>query len=355
MCRQVYKRAVKAFILAAGFGQRMRPLTEHVPKPLLPVASIPLIGYNLRLLAHHGIKDVIINLHHLGNKIRDALGDGEAYGMKISYSQEEEILGTGGGLKKKHEELQHETFVVLNSDTIMDVNLTEVIARHHKSGALSTLVLRQDPRQQEFGQIEIDEQYRIRKILGHGADDNEDVPLRSCMFVGAHIIEPRLLDYIPQDVESCIMRYAYTKALQNGEYLGSYLMNGYWNDAGTPQRYFQANVDAMTHHMKLHHLDPLSGYELTPRKDLEDAVCMGHNVDIGAGVRIEPPVLLGNDVRLSESASVGPRCVLGNNTHVGKHATLRDVILLDDARVEAEAHLQKVIIGKKSQLAITGD
>ena len=126
---------MKGFVLAAGFGQRLRPITESTPKPLLPVGNVPLIAYALKLLAQAGITDIIVNLHHLGRVIREALGTGEVYGVKITWSEEEEILGTGGGLKKMHEALEGETFVVVNSDTIIDLDLKAVIATHRRKKA----------------------------------------------------------------------------------------------------------------------------------------------------------------------------------------------------------------------------
>ena len=116
-------------ILAAGFGTRLRPLTEAVPKPLLRVAGRPIIEYPLLLLRAAGIRDVVINLHHLGDQIRKRLGDGSAYGLRIVYSTEEEILDTGGGIKKAEALLSDGSFVVINSDTIMDAPLEELIAR----------------------------------------------------------------------------------------------------------------------------------------------------------------------------------------------------------------------------------
>ena len=136
---------VRGFILAAGFGERMRPITEHIPKPLLPVGNLPLIAYAIKLLAHHGITDLIINLHHLGKQIKDALGDGSDYGVRVTYSEEEEILGTGGGLKKMHELLSDETFVVVNGDSIFRTDYRALHEFHLKKKADATLALRKLP------------------------------------------------------------------------------------------------------------------------------------------------------------------------------------------------------------------
>src|SRR4029453_12940338 len=130
---------MRAMILAAGFGTRLRPLTNTVPKAIVPVAGRPLIEYGLLFLQSQVVDEVVINLHHLGEKIRAALGDGSAYGLRILYSPEDPILETGGGIKKAQSLLEGETFIVLNSDTIIDLDLNAVLAMHRQNQATATL------------------------------------------------------------------------------------------------------------------------------------------------------------------------------------------------------------------------
>ena len=340
---------VKGFVLAAGFGERLRPITDTVPKPLLPVGNLPLIAYALKLLAYHGIHDVIVNLHHLGKVIKETLRDGSGFGVSITYSEEEEILGTGGGLKRMHDHLADETFVVVNSDTILDVDLHAALAAHRAHRALATMVLREDPRQAEFGQIEVDPSGRIRRILGHGAGDED---LRAYMFAGVHVLEPRFLEYIPPDVNTCINRYAYMKALDNGEALASHLTGGYFADAGTPSRYYDANVDAVEQRLRVRHADPLAGFALAPKRDVAEVVRMGRDVELAAGVRILPPVLLGDEVRLGEHATVGPYAILQAGAQVGREAEVSHSILLEGVRVEPQARIHRTVVGKKALLPL---
>jgi NDP-sugar pyrophosphorylase family protein len=339
---------VKGFILAAGFGQRMLPITETIPKPLLPVGNLPLIVYALKLLAHHGITDIIINLHYLGKAIREVLGDGSQHGVQITYSEEVEILGTGGGLKRMHSHFD-DTVVVVNSDTVLDLDLHAKIAEHRARGALATMVLREDSRREEFGQIEIDAAGRIVRILGQGTVDG---PTRSLMFTGVHIVEPRFLEYVPPDVHTCIIRYGYAKALSNNEPLFGTVMDDYWADAGTPERYYQVNEDALLQRMKLRHADPLGGYALSPKRDVADVVRMGNEVDLGAGARILPPVLLGDDTRIGERATVGQGSVIGAKVSIGKDAVVSQSIVLDGARVDAGARVTRTLVGKKASLSL---
>ena len=339
--------AVKGFVLAAGLGERLRPITETLPKPLLPVGNLPLVGYALKLLAHHGITEVILNVHHLAKQIKDALGDGSAFGVQITYSEEEEILGTGGGLKRMHEHLT-ETFVVLNSDTLIDVDLQKVIEEHRQSGALATMVLREDAQHARFGQIEIDDSTRIRRVLGQGDFNGQ---LRPLMFTGVHVMEPQFLDYIPPEVKTCVNRYAYTKALSNGDPLQGFVYDGFWADAGTPERYLQVNFDALDRKIELDHVSPLQGFALTPTKDVAEVVRMGEDVQLGNNARIVPPVLLGDGVRVGDNAVVGPYCVVGSRSSIAKEAKLSRAVVMAGSKVEGS--IERAILSKKGKIELS--
>jgi NDP-sugar pyrophosphorylase family protein len=235
---------MKAMILAAGLGTRLRPLTETIPKPLLPVAGVPLIVWNLLLLRQHGITDVIVNLHHLGHLIEQTLGDGSKWGMSVSYSREAVILGTGGGIKQAEAFFGGGSFLVLNGDTMMDLDLGEVVRAHRERGALATMVLREDPDARRWGSVEVDQAGRVCSINGWGrADAGAGGPRFTHMFAGVHVMEPRLLDVVPSGQESSIID-AYVRSLALGELIGSFLMRGYWSDVGTPDRYAQVQKDA---------------------------------------------------------------------------------------------------------------
>ena len=216
---------MRAMILAAGFGSRLRPLTAHTPKPLLRVGHHPLIAYPLALLRAAGIREVIINLHHRGDQVRGALGDGAAYGMSITYSEEAPILDTGGAIKKAQPFLQHDRFVVLNSDAICDVDLRAVIDWHTARGALASMVLRHDLDAARYGLIEIDAAARIRRFLG--APPVVDVPLTPLMFTGVHVFEPAVFAYM-DDGRFGINRTTYPRLLAAGCPLYGYVFDGYW-------------------------------------------------------------------------------------------------------------------------------
>lgn len=238
---------MRAIILAAGFGTRLRPLTNTIPKALLPVAERPLILWNLRLLRDHGITEVIINLHHLGDQIERYLGNGSQLDMHITYSREEIILGTGGGIKQAEHFLQessNDAFFVLNGDTLIDVDLSHMIDRHTAHNGLATMAVRNDPNVAQWGAIELADTDQILTILGQGKPIAHKTQSITCkMFAGVHIMNPILLRDIPIGKESSIIT-PYIHWLEDGAKIYGYLTTGYWSDVGTPERYNQAKRDA---------------------------------------------------------------------------------------------------------------
>lgn len=340
---------MKAFVLAAGFGTRMRPITETVPKPLLPVGQLPLIGYSLRLLAANDITDVIVNVHHLGRTLMDELGDGSDYGVNILYSEEEEILGTGGGLKRMQSVLD-ETFVVLNSDSLIDLDLPAAIAAHRANGALATMVLREDPAVADYGAIEIDGERQIQRILGEG---NDGTGLRALMFTGTHVIEPGFLEYLPPEVESCVIRYGYRKTLDNGEPIFGYVHDGFWADAGTPARFLAVNEAALAGHFHLRHANPRVGLDGAPR-ECAPGVTVSATAVVAEDATLVGPVSIGAGAKVASRATVGPNVVLSPKSSVGKGAVVRDSVVLVNGRIEADGRYEKSVVGRKVALSSAG-
>jgi NDP-sugar pyrophosphorylase family protein len=234
---------MKAMILAAGLGTRLRPLTNTIPKPLLPIAGTPLIVWNLLLLKRHGFYDVVINLHHLGPMIEQALGNGSKFGLRIYYSHEPVILGTGGGIKQAEPNFSGEPVLVLNGDTLFELDLEALCAFHRQRKAAATLVLRSDADAARWGLVEIGSDDRIVRITGRGKSDA--APIRPRMFAGIHILHPRLLRDVPKGKPSSIID-AYVSAIQRDEPVFGYDLKSYWSDVGTPERYAQAEHDATT-------------------------------------------------------------------------------------------------------------
>jgi mannose-1-phosphate guanylyltransferase len=228
---------MKAMVLAAGQGTRLRPVTDRIPKALVPVAGRPMIEYPLLLLKHYGIRDIVINLHHLGEQIESRLGNGAPLGLNITYSKEPELLDTGGGLLKAKPFLQDGTFIVINTDVLIDLPLSELIAFHKTKAAAATLVLRPDPLADQYGSLEIDGTGRIRRFLDTRI--SAPVPMTKVMFTGVQILEPRIFDYM--DAGAGIGKFSTTKdtyprMLVESERLFGFRFAGFWQDLGTQAR-----------------------------------------------------------------------------------------------------------------------
>jgi NDP-sugar pyrophosphorylase family protein len=241
-------------ILAAGLGTRLRPLTNTIPKPLLPVGGTPLIVWNLLLLKRHGFRHVVINLHHLGPLIEQALGTGSKFGMRILYSYEPVILGTGGGIKQAEPHFSGEPVLILNGDTLVEMDLEALRDFHRARHAAATLVLREDAEAARWGLVEVGDEGQILRITGKGLMDS--VPATPRMFAGIHILHPRLLRQVPQGEASSVID-PYVRAIEQGESVLGYDLRGYWSDVGTAERYAQAEQDVRAGLIRLEDRQPL--------------------------------------------------------------------------------------------------
>jgi mannose-1-phosphate guanylyltransferase len=250
---------MKAMVLAAGQGTRLHPLTEHTPKALVPVAGRPMIEYSLFLLKRYGIRDIIINLHHLGDQIESYLGDGKQWGLQITYSKEPELLDTGGGLLKAKPFLQDGTFIVINTDVLIDLALSDLLAFHEKNRAVATLVLRPDPLADQFGSMEIDGDGRIRRFLQTWTAATElSVPTTELMFTGVQVLEPRVFDYMaPDDTprKFSTTKDTYPRMLLHQERLFGFRFGGFWQDVGTTSRIKEAEDSLAAGKARLHYLE----------------------------------------------------------------------------------------------------
>ncbi len=234
------KKIRKGMILAAGFGVRLRPVTYSIPKPLLPLNSKKLIDYPLMLLRRYGISEVMINLHHLGHMIREYVGDGRNYGLKVFYSEEPVILGTGGGIKKVEDFFEGMPFVCLNGDSISHAPLNEVIDRHFRMAAAATMVLKKSSSQDPYEGVSIDEKGFVNNI-GKG----------EYFYTGLQIIDRDLLEVLPPaGVVSCIVEDGYKRLLKDKKRVAAFIYDGYFNDLGTPERYEKAKKDIEIFHSR---------------------------------------------------------------------------------------------------------
>lgn len=305
--------SVRAMVLAAGFGTRLRPLTEALPKPLVPVANRPLIAWSLDRLAAAGVAEVGINLHHRGQAIPEALGDGSRWGMLITWSQEEEILGTGGGIVRLRPFLQTGTFMVLNGDVLSAVDLSAALRFHRQGGFAATMVVRPLPVGATFTALECDADGRLVSFKGHRSESRAE--RRACMFCGVHVLEPILFEHLPDNGFACVNDQGYAGMLAAGLDVGAFWYDGPWFDLGTPARYLEASGAVLSGLARLPGFEPPAG-----------------------GVLIDP------DARVDPTARLGPEVSVGPGCQVGADARLSRAVLWPGAKVERGARIESAIV-----------
>ncbi len=328
--------AMKAMILAAGLGTRLQPLTDRLPKPLLPLMLVPMVGHLLAQLRCQGVREVVINGHHLADQLAAWIGDGSRWGVRLSFTPEPEILGTAGALKNAESLLHGEPFLVINADVLADFDLQALWTWHRARGALVTMVVRPDPAARLFGVVVVDEGDRVRRINGRPEPLATGPGEEETIFTGIQIVEPQVLDAIPAKRFASTTADTYPQLLQDGRSVLAYRHHGYWLDVGLPERYLQA------------HWDLLDG---TPGTSWEGRLPVGSRVVRGAGEQpvndaiLNPPVVLGPDATLAAGVRIGPYAVLGSGCRVGPNAEVRESVLGDNATVGAGTVLRRCILG----------
>lgn len=323
---------MKAMILAAGVGARLRPLTETVPKPALPVGNRPLLHYTTSILRAAGVTRVGINLYHLASRVSDVLGDGSDFGLQVTYSRESSLLGTAGGIKKLEHFLGADPFFVVNGDILSAADLGVLRDQHRGAGAALTLGLRRDPRAAAFGLIGTDEEGRICRFLNHKPQPGKE-PAAEFMFSGIHVWEPEVLREIPPRVPWDFSRQLFPHLLRRGVPLYGFPLEGYWSDVGTPERYLKTHWDLLGGECPGPGLPALSPGSITLEGECR----------IAATAELKPPVLLGPGCVIGEHATVGPWAVLGRGGRIENGASVTAAVLWEYVIVGREAQLENVI------------
>ena len=296
---------MRAIVLSAGYGTRLWPLTEDRTKPAIPILGKPLVGYVAEYLAGYGIDEIVVNLHHRPESVRRALGDGSHFGVKLYYVEEPVILGTSGALDNTREFFEEETFVVVNGKIITDIDLNAALATHRSLNAIATLVLLPNTRRERFSIVET-EAGRIRRFAGMpAAGETGEAPL---MFTGIHILEPRILEYVPRGVFSDSVIDVYPKAIANGEIVAAHVASGKWRELSTLKRYLDISVELLKEEGKSF----VAGLQtvISPSAAITDSI-LWDDVEVGAGARVTRAILA-DDVKIKageiiENAVVVPR------------------------------------------------
>ncbi|MEY2425909.1 MAG: mannose-phosphate guanylyltransferase / phosphomannomutase, partial [Actinomycetota bacterium] len=321
--------------MAGGEGTRLRPLTLSTPKPMLPIANVPMMEHIVTLLRDHGFDDIVVTVAFLAQNIRTYFGDGSEFGVRIRYATEDSPLGTAGSVGNARAELD-ERFLVISGDVLTDIDLGAVVAEHDQRGAMATIALKSMENPVDFGIVITGADGRIERFL--------EKPTWGEVFsdtinTGIYVLEPEVFDYIGAgqvDFSSDV----FPKLLEDGKALYGAVVDGYWEDVGTLESYISAHRDAVDRRVALQ----LPGFEMS------DRVWVGEGADVHPDARVDGPCVIGHDCRIAAGAHLAPYTVLGDNVRVGADAYIERSVVHDNSHLGRAVRLRGTIVGRRGDL-----
>ncbi len=320
---------MKAMVLAAGLGTRLRPLTYEITKPMVPVLDRPVMEHIIELLERHGFDEVIANLHYFPDSIR------EYFGQRLSYRFEQELLGTAGGVRGCADFFGDEPFLVISGDALTDIDLGAFVARHRQAGGVATLAVKQVADTREYGVVLHDREGRITGFQEKPAPEEALSDLGNC---GIYLFEPRIFDYFPARPFVDWAQDVFPVLLENDVPFHIHEVGEYWNDVGSLSELRQGTFDALRGELHLQ----IDGEEIRPGLT---AAGGRERSPLRADTDVEGPVWIGRDVRIGERVRLMGPVVLGDGASVGDGAQLRESIVFPGTEVAHESILIGAIAG----------
>jgi mannose-1-phosphate guanylyltransferase len=313
---------MQALILAGGKGTRLRPLTMHTPKPVVPIANQAFLLYQLELLKRADVRDLILSLSYQPHKIEDQLGDGTAYGVRISYTVEASPLGTAGAYRNAAR-LIRETTVVFNGDVLTDIDLNDVIRFHREREAAATIVLTPVANPTAYGLVETDGEARVLRFL---EKPKPEEVTSDTINAGIYILEPKVLDYIPENEPFMFEYGVFPLLLEHGEPFYGYVWRGYWRDIGTAPSYWQANMDVLAGRVNvLERLPDERGEKFDGAAEIDSTSIVDPTCAVKAGAQIINSIISRNCF-IEERARI-ENCVVCAGTRVGAGAIVEGAVV----------------------------
>ena len=340
---------MKAMILAAGKGTRVRPITHTIPKPMIPILQKPVMEFLLELLRQHGFTEIMVNVSHLAEEIENYFRDGQRFGVEIAYSFEGRIedgeligdaLGSAGGLKKI-QTFQHffdDTFVVLCGDALIDLDLSEAVRRHKAKGAMASLITKRVPRDQvsSYGVVVTDDDGRVRSFQEKPAVDEAASDMIN---TGIYIFEPEVLDYVPDGVPFDIGSDLFPRLVADGAAFYALPMEFEWVDIGKVPDYWQAIRSVLQGDVRQVQI---------PGKEVRPGIYAGLNVAANWDkINVEGPIYVGGMTRIEDGATIIGPAMIGPSCHICEGATIDNSIIFDYSRIGPGVRLvEKLVFGR---------
>jgi mannose-1-phosphate guanylyltransferase len=328
---------MKAILLAGGKGTRLRPLTVHTPKPIVPILNRPFLYYQIDLLTQvPEIDEVILSLNYQPRRIEEIFGEGAGLGVRLRYVVEPMPLGTGGAIRYAGDSLT-DSVVVFNGDVLTEVDLGAVLRLHRERRAKATIVLTPVENPRAYGLVETDAEGNIKRFL---EKPGEDEITCNTINAGIYVLEPDTFDRIPKDTAWSIERSFFPSLIERGETFVAYVYNGYWIDIGTPAKYLQVHRDIMDGRYQA---PPFAG---TP----PGTSWVAADAKVEQGVEMQGPCFIDEGVVLKAGVRVLPYSVIGRHTHVSEGAIIDGSIVWPNGWIGPEAIVKGSILGRNCHI-----
>ncbi len=322
---------MKAILLAGGKGTRLRPLTVHTPKPIVPILDRPFLYYQIDLLKQiPEIDEVILSLNYQPRRIEEIFGEGEGLGIRVRYVVEPMPLGTGGAVRYAGDALT-ESVVVFNGDVLTEVDLAAVLRLHRERKAKATIVLTPVENPGAYGLVETDREGNVQRFL---EKPGEDEITCNTINAGIYVLEPDTFNRIPKDTAWSIERSFFPSLIERGETFMAYVYDGYWIDIGTPGKYLQVHHDIM------------DGRYSAPPFNGKSAAWTSPDARVEEGVEITGPCFIDEGAVIKKGARILPYSVIGRQTHVEEGAVVDGSIIWPNGWIGPEASIRGAILGR---------
>ena len=345
---------MKAVVMAGGEGSRLRPLTLHRPKPMVPLVDRPVMGHIIELLKKHGLTDIVVTVQYMANTIQDHFGDGSAFGVRITYSLEDRPLGTAGSVRHAQALLQ-EPFLVISGDALTDINLTQVIERHTQSGAIATMTLTRVPNPLEFGVAILDDQQHVVDLVekpswGEVYSDTVNT--------GIYVFDPAVFAYVATDRAVDWAKDVFPRLRAEQRHIAGCVVDGYWTDVGTIEEYVRANRDYLEGRVNLPRvgrrlIDDVwadGQVEIDRRAVLQGPIYLGLGAKIKSGATIIGPTVI-RDYSIVDAEAVVDRSIIWRNSYVGERAELRGAVVLRQCNIKSRAQIfEGAVVGDQTMI-----
>jgi NDP-sugar pyrophosphorylase family protein len=327
---------MKAILLAGGKGTRLRPLTVHTPKPIVPIFNRPFLYYQIDLLRQvPEIDEAILSLNYQPRRIEEIFGEGEGLGLRLRYVVEPMPLGTGGAVRYAGDQLT-ESVVVFNGDVLTQVDLGAVLRLHRERRAKATIVLTPVENPRAYGLVETDANANIQRFL---EKPGEDEITCNTINAGIYVLEPETFERIPRDTAWSIERSFFPSLIERGETFVAYVYDGYWIDIGTPAKYLQVHRDIMD-----------GRYSAPPFAGSPSTAFVAEGARVEEGAELHGPCFLDDGVVVKAGARVMPYSVLGRQTHVEEAAVVDSSIVWPNGWIGREAQISGAILGRNCHI-----